>query len=259
MVDEIEFWIKRGYTGFTVDDDNFTFYNDRIYEICDEIERRNLKNLEFRLHNGVRPDRVCRELLARMKEVGFNYIEIAVEGGNDRVLRSLHKSEKIETIKQTIRDACEVGMEVYLGFVIGAPEETWADIEDSFNLASEFPIWRVDFLNLMPYPDTALFDWVQKNDYFIIEPEVYLNKDPNYYQPVFETPQLSRGERIRAIELREQLNKKLLYNTAKRKLKKFGPLGVTAAKIFSSYSFQTLYKGNPMVRHFSDRLRRVIS
>lgn len=259
VVDEIEFWVRKGYTTFTVDDDNFTFYNERIYEICDEIERRGLENLEFRLHNGVRPDRLSRELLARMKEVGFNYIEIAVEGGNDRILKSLRKAEKLDTIKKTIRDACEVGMEVYLGFVIGAPEETWSDIEDSFRVASQFPVWKVDFLNLLPYPGTELFEWVEKNGYFIKDPQVYLNEDPNYFEPVFETPLLSREERVRAIELREETNKRLLYETAKRKLKRYGVLGAVAARIFSSYYFQQLYFRNRTVRRLSDGMRRIIS
>ena len=117
----------------------------------------------------------------------------------------------------------------------------------------------MDSLNLLPYPGTKLFEWVRENHYFIKAPEVYLNEDPNYFEPVFETPLLSRTERIRAIELREKTNKRLLYETAKRKLKRFGFLGTIAAKIFSSCSFQGLYVGNRTAHRLSDRIRRAIS
>ena len=39
VVDEMEYWYKKGYRQYNFDDDNFNKKMDRVYQICDEIER----------------------------------------------------------------------------------------------------------------------------------------------------------------------------------------------------------------------------
>src|SRR4030042_4213605 len=68
FVDEIEYWYARGIKQFAIDDDNFTLKKQRVLDICDEIEKRNLKDLFIRCSNGIRADRVDRQFLVRMKE-----------------------------------------------------------------------------------------------------------------------------------------------------------------------------------------------
>ena len=135
VIDEIEYWYQKGYRKFNFVDDNFTFYRDRVYKICDEIQRRGLKNLKFTCAGGIRADTVDHKLLARMKEVGFYYNAFGVEGGNDKVLKSIKKGEKMEQIRSAIKDACDLGYEVMLFFLVGSPGETWKDIEDSVAVA----------------------------------------------------------------------------------------------------------------------------
>ena len=83
---------------FNFGDDNLTFFKDRVYEICDEIEKRGMNDLDIRCGNGIRADRVDRALLKRMREVGFSYLAFGVEAGNNRILGILKKGEKIENI-----------------------------------------------------------------------------------------------------------------------------------------------------------------
>ena len=70
-----------------------------------------------------------------MKQVGFYYIAFGVEGGNDKILKNLKKGETMADIRHAITDACELGYEVMLFFLVGSPGETWKDIEDSVALA----------------------------------------------------------------------------------------------------------------------------
>lgn len=53
-------------------------------------------------------------------------------------------------------------MEVQVAFVIGTPGETWQDLEDSFALATQYPVWRADWNHLYAYPGTELFEWARK-------------------------------------------------------------------------------------------------
>jgi anaerobic magnesium-protoporphyrin IX monomethyl ester cyclase len=260
VVDEIEYWVGQGHTSFLIADDNFTFYKDRVMTICDEIEKRHLPNLEFRAHNGIRADKVDYELLKRMKEVGFDYVQISAEGGNDKILKNMKKGESMEALKTAIENACAVGMEVQVAFVIGTPGETWQDLEDSFALASQYPVWRADWNHLYAYPDTELFEWAKKGKHFITAPEQYLNQDPDYKNvPVMETPELTRAERIRASEVFKRINKGLLRKAAARKLHRYAVLGKVIAFIFSTDWFQHVWHSNRTFRTLADKARRALS
>jgi radical SAM superfamily enzyme YgiQ (UPF0313 family) len=197
VVDEIEYWYSRGVKQFVVDDDNFTLVKQRVYDICDEIERRQLKGLFIRCSNGIRADRVDRDLLTRMKEVGVREVGFGADGGNNRVLLDIvQKGETIETIEQAIRDAIDVGLEVRLFIIVGHPGETLSDIEDSFALAQRYPLIRLHLNNPVPYPGTELFQWVQSHDCFLTSPEEYLNNvTDSDNQPIFKTPELSADDR----------------------------------------------------------------
>ena len=222
VVDEIEYWYKRGQRRFGVSDDNFTFFPDRVHEICDEIERRQLKNLKLQCDNGIRADKVSKDLLIRMKEVGVYTLGIGVEGGNDKILKLLKKGETISQIEKAIKIACELGFEVSLHFVIGTPGETWKDIEDSFALARKYPVRGANFNNLIPYPGTKSYRWVADNKYFFNNSlDVFSSISPSSRIPVFETSELSREERITAFKHAEFVTKEIRKNFYNKKLEPY--------------------------------------
>ena len=202
VAEEIEWWYRKGYRQFDFTDDNFTLQKKRVYEFCEEVERRGLKGTLFSCGNGIRADGVDRALLARMKEVGFYQVSFGVEAGNDRILKNIKKGETIDQIRSAIAYACELDYQVKLTFLIGSPGETWADIEDSLRLAKEFPVWKVNFFNLIPFPGAELYDWISERGYWLVDPDECLNEVNHwsYDKPAFETPELSAAERIRAAD-----------------------------------------------------------
>lgn len=68
----------------------------RVLDICDEIEQRGLKGLKISCGNGLRADKVDKELLSRMKEVGFHYIAFGVDKEENTGSYSLYEFEWIE-------------------------------------------------------------------------------------------------------------------------------------------------------------------
>ena len=165
-----------GHRQFNFDDDNFNLVRQRVLDICDGIERAGLNDLVIRCSNGIRADRCDRELLARMKEVGFRYIAFGADAGNDRMLEVVKKGETIADIEQAVAAATDLGYDVKLLFVVGTPYETWEDVEDKVRLSRRYPIQDAHFYNIIPYPGTELFDWLKENDLFLMDPEEYLNK-----------------------------------------------------------------------------------
>jgi len=252
VVDELEYWYKRGKRRFGFLDDNFMMDRRRIVDICDEIEKRGLTGLHLRCPNGVRADHCDREVLGRMKQAGFEYIAFGVEGGNDKVLAAIRKGEKMESIKRAIREACELGFEVALFFIIGSPGETRKDIEDSVHLAQSFPVFDAKFYNLIPFPDTELFQWVQGNGYFLVDPDVYLN-DASHWdaKPLFATPELSYAERQSALRYTSGIRRQIRKRAMTQRLRKFGLFSTSLAEIFVNDSIQNALQHNRVLRRIS--------
>ena len=244
FVNEIEYWYRRGYKQFAIDDDNFTLNKARAYEICDEIERRGIKDLFIRCSNGLRADRVDRQLLSRMKEIGVREVGFGVDGGNNKVLGYLKKGETIETIGQAIKDACELGFDVKIFIIVGTPHETEADIEDSIRLAKKYPVARVNFNNAIPYPGTEMFDYIKNNNLFLIPPEAYLNNvTEDKSVPVFETPELPRAKRIKILKKCHEVEKEVMKNAAYRMFKHYPLAGIFIRYFFNVRLFERLFLG----------------
>lgn len=256
VVDEIEYWYKRGYRKFDFVDDNFTLYKNRVYQICDEIEQRGLKNLELHCGNGIRADKVDRNLLKKMHDVGFNYIAFGVEGGNNKILKNLKKGETIEVIEEGIKNACELGFDVSLFFLLGSPGETCEDIKDSVNLALRYPIIDVRFYNIIPYPRTEIWDWLQKNNYLVRQPEEFLSEGSGWVkEPIFSTPELPLDKRKKAMQYTRSIEKLVKKRKDKQKLKKFGIIGRAIVDIYYVDTVQNLLSSHPFVREIIRSLK----
>lgn len=249
VVEEIDYWFREGYRDILILDDNFTMSEERVLDICAELEKRNLKGLELRLANGVRADRVNRKLLSRMRRAGFSYISFGVEGGNNRVLKGIGKGETIEEIKMAISLATNLGFEVTLFFLVGSPEERRDDIEDSVNLAKEFPVFDAKFYNLIPFPRTRLYDWVKENGFFLKEPEEYLN-DASHWDntPLFATPWFTERERRDALLYTKEVRRNIRRCAIERRLRRIFPLNRIIGWLFSLNIVQEMLQSNRLFR-----------
>lgn len=255
IVDEIKYWHELNYRRFGFADDNFTLIPQRVYEICDEIEREGLKGLHLILGNGIRADKVDERLLRRMKEVGFHNISLGVESGSQEVLNKMKKAETLVQIEKAIELCCKLNFEVKLHFVLGIPGETLADVKKSIDLALKYPVAEVSFNNLIPYPGTELFDWLTINNCFICSPDYYLNSvSPAIRRPLFITSEMNLEQRKKAFVLVEHAESKVRYQYF---LKTFGISLICqiAAKIFSIKMVNRLVSTNSWLKRFA--LRRV--
>jgi radical SAM superfamily enzyme YgiQ (UPF0313 family) len=268
VVSEFEYWYKQGIRDFSIADDNFTLLPERVFRICDLIEERNLTGLRIGLDNGIRADRVDRKLLTRMKEVGFYRLAFGVEAGNDRILKRLRKNLKIEVLEKVISDACDLGYQVILFFLLGSPGETWSDIEDSVRLMQRYPVYDAKFYNLIPFPNTDLYREIEKNNWFLREPAEYLNCASHFVnEPIFETPELPKEERQRAFiytnkaveEHTKIIQQRMKQDLIRRKLADFGlrgPLSRILASLYCSDWFQKLFMERKSIILLKNRLLR---
>lgn len=249
ILNELIYWYDKGYRRFSFADDNFTLIKERVYKLCDLIKEYNLKDLRLSCDNGIRADRVDKDLLGFMKDVGFYRIALGVEAGNNKILKILKKSEDIETIKKVIKDACVLGYEVDLFFLVGSPGETWEDVQDSFRIALNNPIGTAYFYNIIPFPKTELYDWIEKNGRFLMKSEDYLNDYPILdNEPIFETQEMPLKMRKKALKYAFKIMRKTMRKAWGRRMVELGILGKLVVFIYVSKFMQDVILRNKYFR-----------
>jgi len=234
ILEEIEYWYSKGYRQICMLDSNFALIKNRVMELCDTVAKMQFKGLELKCDGGLRADTTDRDVLRKMKEAGFRYVSFGIESANERILNNVKKGQSIRDLRRAIEDALALGLEVRLSFVIGSPEETLKEFNESLAFAKEYPVFDAKFYNLVPYPDTELFNFVNKNKYFIAPLGEYLNKPYllNNMRPAFATPYFSQRERIMANRMAYSVRKHVRYTWMKKRLKSLGFFAGILAKIY---------------------------
>ncbi len=154
FVDNLELLVKRhGRNAISVEDDVFTLDRKYVAEVCDEIERRNLK---VKWIVQTRVDCYDRELVRKMKRAGCVGFSLGIESGNDRMLKVLKKGFNRAKALEGIRICEEEGMMLRLLFIIGNPTETAPEVEDTIDLACRTKAITIQAHISTPYPGTGL-------------------------------------------------------------------------------------------------------
>jgi anaerobic magnesium-protoporphyrin IX monomethyl ester cyclase len=238
FVDEIAYWVKKGFRRFDFSEPCFNYSKERVISICDEIEKRNFPPLYFSANSGARADSMDEEVIMRLKGIGLKYLIYGVEGGNNKILDIIKKGEKLETIEKAIRLSLKHGLEVVLTFLVGTPGETLKDVEDSINFVRKFPLNSVTFNNLIPVPGSRVFEYLKKEGLFIVKPEEYLNKPWRkiHYKPLFHTPEMSISERKILLKKTKAVKREVIRKKLRRKMTaRFGKiLGMLMSFFFAN-------------------------
>jgi anaerobic magnesium-protoporphyrin IX monomethyl ester cyclase len=195
VLDEIEYQHKKGYCQFDFNDDCFTLDRKRAINILDGIISSDFK-IRFQFYNGLRVDTVDEEVLEKLKQAGCFYISYGCESGNDEILKGIKKGITLKQVRKAVGLTRKIGIDCSCNFIIGHKNETLQTAMDSYLFAKSLRTNFVNFYNLVPYPGTEAFDWVQANGRFLVDTENYLEVVAyNDNTPIFETDQLSRRQR----------------------------------------------------------------
>ena len=163
VVDEIEKLVNDyGVKEIQIEDDNFTLNRKHCINVCKEILKRNIKVL-WSLPNGVRIDKLDKEMLSLMKQSGCCSMALGIESANQRILDMIKKELNKEVVTKTCKEISEAGIEGVGFFMIGFPTETREEIKNTINFALSLPLTRANFTKVTPLPGTELFDlWLEK-------------------------------------------------------------------------------------------------
>ena len=106
-------------------EDNFVYHNNRILELCQQIQNENIK-VDWACE--IRADAACNEdLVSLMASAGCKGFYIGFESGSQRMLDKYNKGITVEQSKKAADLAHKYGISIGASFIIGNPDETLGD------------------------------------------------------------------------------------------------------------------------------------
>ncbi len=197
VIEEIELLLcKYGRKIFVFGDNSFNISREWVNDFCDTLIQ---KKTNIMWSVSVRADNMTQELAYKMKEAGCYNVAIGIESANNEVLKHIRKGAQIEQIQAGIRMLKNAGIEVLSQFVIGSPHDTLATIKESISFAKQSGCDYSNFYTVLPFKGTYQWEYVEMHGTFLAQ------KTHNFHtvkpRIVFETPEFSYAERLKAIKL----------------------------------------------------------
>lgn len=152
-----ECYEKYGIREFDIFDSSFTISKPRVLEMCRLLVENGLaEKIIWNVRSRV--DTIDEELLDALKKAGCYRIFYGIESANPDVLRNLRKGISLDRVKQIIKYTDKIGISAFGYFLVGAPGDTRASIQETIALAKELPLDFAIFNSLTPFPKTELYE-----------------------------------------------------------------------------------------------------
>jgi anaerobic magnesium-protoporphyrin IX monomethyl ester cyclase len=156
VIGEIEDLKSRyGTRGIYFINDNFTLRKEVTTEICNQMIE---KKLDLQWVCDTRVDLVNNDLLALMAKAGCHTIWFGVESASPRILKRIGRNTTPEQVKEAFKLCKKNGIKTACSFMLGLPDETLADMEDSLNFAKKLDADWCQFNTFIAYPDSKLYN-----------------------------------------------------------------------------------------------------
>jgi radical SAM superfamily enzyme YgiQ (UPF0313 family) len=143
-----ELWLLRskGYEEILFVDDNFTLNRKRVKRLCERMKK---EKLNIRWICDSRVDNCEYDLFRQMVKAGCNTVYFGIESANQRVLDYYKKGITPQQSMDATRKARKAGFDIIVGsFIVGAPDETRSEVENTLKFAQKVDI-DVPSLNIL--------------------------------------------------------------------------------------------------------------
>ncbi|MBI2667513.1 radical SAM protein [Candidatus Woesearchaeota archaeon] len=165
VVDEMEYLVSIGKNVIEIVDDNFTVSKKQVFEICDEIKKRNLK---IKWTVQAKADTLNRDIIFKMKDAGCFCIRMGIETGSNKLINNIKKYNG--DWKNLVIDVFKWGKEANIIMnsyvILGLPNETKEDREETVNLLKEAKPDFVQVHYFKPYPGSSLYENISNKEDF---------------------------------------------------------------------------------------------
>jgi radical SAM superfamily enzyme YgiQ (UPF0313 family) len=156
VVDEMEYLVKHlGFKSIYFDDDTWNIGRERMFEFCDELQRRN-----FRIPWAImaRAELMDTELLERMRKTGLFAVKYGVESSSQTLLNNIQKGTNLKRVEEIVNYTKYLGIRTHLTFTFGLPGEDSRTLRQTIDYAIALNPTSVQFSLATPFPGTRFYD-----------------------------------------------------------------------------------------------------
>ena len=145
---------------FSFAHDMFTLNRKFISELCNSIIHHEKRSgIKFTWSCSSRLDCINRKMISKMSKAGCLAIFFGVESGSPKIQKSIRKNLKLKRAFEAADWCRETGTDMHASFIVGFPEETIHDLEQTLQcalkLALKGALVQISILSLLP--GTVLF------------------------------------------------------------------------------------------------------
>lgn len=187
---------RYGTTDFYFVDDSFTATKKRTMEFCEKS-----RDLGITWSCLTRADLIDEEVAQAMKSSGCRMVKIGVESGSERILRIMNKKIHRGDVRKAAEIFQKVGLKWFSYFIIGVPEETKADLQQTIDFVQEVRPDYVSFGVYTPLPGTPFYSRLSQPE----KTAYHLHSLHNIFT---EFSQLSLHDITEAIKFSDNYNRK---------------------------------------------------
>jgi len=135
-------------------DEMFVLTPKHVLGLCDLIIER---GYDLNIWAYARVDTVQPNMIAKLKQAGFNWLAFGIESGNARVRDGVNKGIGQADIFETLEAVREAGIHVIGNYIFGLPEDDLDSMKDTLDLAIALNCEFANFYCTMAYPGSPLY------------------------------------------------------------------------------------------------------
>jgi radical SAM superfamily enzyme YgiQ (UPF0313 family) len=155
-LEELHFLASEGYEQFIFVDDSFTLNQKRVIELCRAMRKEKI-DMDWICEGRV--DNCSFEMLREIARAGCKILYFGIESANQRILNYYNKQTTPQQSENAVKTARKAGIDVIVGsFIVGAPDETREEIQNTIEFAKQIPIDFPQFNILGVYPGTDIWN-----------------------------------------------------------------------------------------------------
>jgi anaerobic magnesium-protoporphyrin IX monomethyl ester cyclase len=153
VLDELAALAASGTRAVHIYDDNFTHDRQRVVDICQGLQQR---NISLRWNCEARVDGVDAQLLRLMARAGCHTVAFGVESAWQPSLEALGKGFDRAQVERAFRQARAVGLRTLAYVILGTPGEGWAQVDATLRFCRHLRADFVQFSTLAALPGSPL-------------------------------------------------------------------------------------------------------
>ena len=149
---------NHGVRYITFHDDLFIANVKRLEGFHELVLREGFPKQGFRFSCASSATRITDDMARMLKEMNFVSVSMGLESGNQEVLTRLKgRAFKVDTNEAAVQTLHRHGIHPHASFIIGEPQETLEQMEETYQFIKRNPLSLVNIYVLTPLPGTPVW------------------------------------------------------------------------------------------------------